>query len=72
MKQFVLISCLCFFGTTYGQNEVKTPEPKLATEPVSQNPDKKPELKLHEPAPADKAPKKSKGEPKLVLIERKP
>jgi hypothetical protein len=72
MKQFVIISCLSFFGTVYGQNEAKKPEPKLATEPVTKNPDKKPELKLHEPAPAEKNPKKQKGEPKLVLIERKP
>ncbi|MFY7989268.1 MAG: hypothetical protein ACOVO3_00955 [Fluviicola sp.] len=72
MKQIVIISCLSFFGTVYGQNEVKKPEPKLATEPVTKNPDKKPELKLHEPAPAEKTQKKQKGEPKLVLIERKP
>jgi hypothetical protein len=72
MKQIIILSSLLLCGLTYAQSETKTPEPKLATEPVNKAPDKKPELKLHEPAPADKSSKKPKGEPKLVLIERKP
>lgn len=67
----LVFTCFCSYGQQ-AQPERKTPELKIATEPVAPKNDKKPELKLVDPSTANEKKMKERrsGTPELKLLSK--